>query len=65
MDFVLRRGPRLVAIEVKSGSQTGPLSGMKAFKQRFDPERTLLVGETGVPLHEFLSVPTADWFDPS
>ena len=62
VDFVLRRGPRLVAIEVKSGSQTGPLSGMKAFKQRFDPERTLLVGETGVPLHEFLSAPAADWF---
>lgn len=65
VDFVLRRGPRLVAIEVKSASQTGPLSGMKAFEQRFDPERTLLVGETGVPLHEFLSVPAADWFDSS
>ena len=65
VDFVLRRGPRLVAIEVKSGSRAGPMSSMEAFKQRFGPQSTLLVGDAGVALHEFLSVPAAHWFGSS
>ncbi|MDE0272426.1 MAG: ATP-binding protein [Gammaproteobacteria bacterium] len=65
LDFVLRRGARLVAIEVKSGSRTRPMPGLEAFKQRFDPHSALVVGETGIPLHEFLSAPAAHWFDSS
>ncbi len=65
VDFVLRRGPRLVAIEVKSGSRAGPASSMEAFKQRFRPQRNLLVGEAGIPLHEFLREPAAHWFGSS
>ena len=65
VDFVLRRGPRLVAIEVKSGSRAGPASSMEAFKQRFGPQSTLLVGDAGIALHEFLSAPAAHWFGSS
>ena len=63
VDFVLRRGPRVMAIEVKSGPRRGRLSGLEAFRSRFDPYRTLVVGEGGVPLSEFFSVPAAHWFD--
>ena len=63
VDFVLRRGPRLVAIEVKSGPRRGSLSGLEKFAERFQPRRSLLVGEGGVPLNEFLAVPAGYWFE--
>ena len=63
VDFVLRRGPRIIALEVKGGTPTKPLRGMDAFRQRFDPDSSLLVGEGGIPLDEFLTVPAHQWFD--
>ena len=63
VDFVLQRGPRTIAIEVKSGSKTLPLGGMSAFEQKFDPLRSLLVGEGNIPLGEFLTTPAHHWFE--
>lgn len=61
VDFVLERGRRLVAIEVKSGAATGPLTGMEAFAEAFGDCRKLLVGDGGIPLAEFLSYPAEHW----
>ena len=61
--FVLQRGTRIVAIEVKSGAKRMPLGGMDEFGQRFSPSRLLLVGEGGTPLNEFLTVPAHYWFE--
>ena len=64
VDFVLRRGPRLVAIEVKSGlRKTTSTSGMAEFAKRFESVSSLVVGEGGVPLNEFLSLPANVWFE--
>ena len=63
VDFVLKRGPRIIAIEVKSGTMPSTLRGIDAFKQRFRPYRSLLVGEGGIGLNEFLSVPANYWFE--
>ena len=63
VDFVLQRGPHVIPIEVKSGLNTKPIRGMEEFTQRFRPRRALLVGEGGIPLHEFLTVPAAYWFE--
>ena len=64
VDFVLQRGFQLIPIEVKSGSKTvSLLRGMDAFKQRFNPRSALLVGEGGIPLNEFLTVPAQHWFE--
>ena len=63
VDFVLRRGPRTIVIEVKSGSRTRRLAGMEAFVQQFNPHRALLVGEAGTPLDEFLAEPVGRWLD--
>lgn len=63
VDFVLRRGPRVIAVEVKSGPGRSRLRGLEAFEKRFSPIRSLLVGEGGVPLADFLSVPAVHWFD--
>ena len=63
VDFVLQRGERVVAIEVKSGREPGDMMGLEEFGRRFEPHRSLLVGTGGIPLHEFLSVPAAEWFE--
>lgn len=61
VDFVLRRGRMVVAIEVKSGRAPRVHSGLAAFSEAFKPKRTLLVGDGGIPLEEFLSRPVTDW----
>lgn len=61
VDFVLERDPHLLAIEVKSGAFRGPHSGLDAFREKYPRARTLLVGEGGVPLVEFLSEPAEHW----
>ena len=63
VDFVQQRGARIVAIEVKSGSNKMALRGMDEFKRRFSPRRSLLVGEGGISLDEFLTVPAHHWFE--
>ncbi len=63
VDFVLRRGPRTIAIEVKSGPRTRQLPGLKAFAEEFKRSRTMLVGEGGTSLTEFLTTPADHWFD--
>jgi len=64
VDFVVRAGRRLVAIEVKSGRAPVAHSGLAAFKEAFKPKRTMLVGGDGTPVEEFLSRPVADWLQP-
>lgn len=63
VDFVLRRGPRLVAIEVKSGPRRRSPHGLAQFERRFEASGTLLIGEGGVPLNEFLAAPARRWID--
>ena len=63
VDFVLQRGPRNIPIEVTSSSKAFPLPGMDAFKKRFRPFRSLLVGESGFPLDEVLAAPAHHWFE--
>ena len=61
VDFVLRAGRTVVAIEVKSGRSPLALPGLGAFSAAFKPKRSLLVGGDGIPLEEFLSRPVSDW----
>lgn len=64
VDFVLRRGRRLAAIEVKSGRVREVPAGMAAFVSAFRPQRTILVGEDGIGIEEFLVRPVAEWLAP-
>lgn len=61
VDFVVRVGSRVTAIEVKSGRAPSAHAGTVAFTRAFHPWRTLLVGEGGVPVAEFLTQPVAHW----
>lgn len=63
VDFVVRAGKRLTAIEVKSGRAPHAHSGMAAFAAAFKPQRTLLVGGGGIDIEEFLARPVAHWVE--
>jgi len=64
VDFVLRAGNTLVAIEVKSGRSPETLSGLGVFADAFKPQRTLLVGGDGIPLERFLGSAVTHWLEP-
>jgi hypothetical protein len=61
VDFVVRAGRRVTAIEAKSGRRRGRLPGVEAFDSAFRPDRKLLVGGDGIPLESFLERPVEHW----
>jgi hypothetical protein len=61
VDFVVKAGRRLAAIEVKSGRAPQAHRGTAAFAAAFKPSRSLLVGGDGIELGEFLSRPARHW----
>lgn len=61
VDFVVRAGRTVVAIEVKSGRAPDAFPGLAAFAAAFKPKRTLLVGADGIALEEFLTKPVEYW----
>ena len=64
VDFVVRAGRHLTAMEVKTGRARSALPGMVAFTRMVNPDRTLLLGDDGVSLDDFLSVPVEYWVGP-
>ncbi len=61
VDFVVRSGRRVAAIEVESGRSRATQPGIAAFAEAFRPARKLLVGGDGIPLETFLSRPADEW----
>jgi len=61
VDFVLRNGDSVTAIEVKSGAERMNRSGMDLFSKEFKPKRLLLVGDQGIPVADFLCAPIVDF----
>ena len=61
VDYVLRRGHQLVALEVTTSRRKDGLPGLAAFTDAFGPARTLLVGGQGIPLEEFFLTPGDHW----
>ncbi|MBI5047389.1 MAG: ATP-binding protein [Deltaproteobacteria bacterium] len=61
VDFVLRLGKTIAAIEVKSGRSKDTLVGMDAFSSIFKPQKKLLVGGSGISIEEFLSTAVMEW----
>lgn len=58
VDFVLTHHDKIVGIEVKSTHiSTGTSSGMKAFKDMAPSSSVIMVGEQGLPLERFFSMP--------
>lgn len=51
VDFVVRRGERLLAIEVKSGRRQMN-SGVGKFREQYRPQHTLMVGGDAMPVEQ-------------
>jgi predicted AAA+ superfamily ATPase len=64
VDFIVRTGRIVIAIEVKSGRAPDAFPGLGAFSEAFKPKRTLLVGGNGILLEEFLIKPVEHWLQP-
>lgn len=61
VDFVLRQGRRLLAVEVKSGRRRGSLPGLEAFVRQWPQAEKLVVGTGGIELARFLDSPPEAW----
>lgn len=64
VDFVVRAGPVVTAIDVKRGGARGTPFDLSAFTDLFRPARSLLVGSDGIPIEDALSRPAEDWVRP-
>lgn len=62
VDFVIQRGDDVVAFEVKSGKRKTVLPGMDAFRKTFHVKKTLLIGNQGIPIVDFLHMSCSDLF---
>lgn len=61
VDFVMERNGKVIGLEVKSGA-AGSTSGMTAFKNRFNPDKILLIGNAGLPWQDFLKINPVNLF---
>jgi predicted AAA+ superfamily ATPase len=61
VDFVLEKGDKVIALEIKSGMKADN-AGMAKFAEKFNPEKVLLVGTSGIPCDEFLKINPKDLF---
>lgn len=61
VDYILEKGGRLIALEVKSAASSTN-EGMGKFNTLFHPDKVLLVGTGGIPYEEFLKINPTELF---
>lgn len=62
VDFILRKGEKIIPIEIKSSAKRLSLNGIQAFTSKFVCHQVLVVGGKGIDLELFLRKPPAYWF---
>ena len=62
VDYILKKKNRIVAIEVKSNSETYN-AGLEAMRNLYHPYATFVVGEGGMKAEQFLSINPAKLFE--
>ena len=62
VDFILRKKGVLVAIEVKS-NLTNKSAGLTEFQRKFNPHRSIIIGDGGMSLQDFFSIPILSLFN--
>jgi predicted AAA+ superfamily ATPase len=55
VDYVIEKGDKIIALEVKSGHHSVN-KGLALFDKEFQPYKLFLIGTDGIPLEEFLSM---------
>ena len=62
VDYILKKKSRIVAIEVKSNSETYN-AGLEEIRKMYHPYATIVVGEGGMKVEDFLSINPAKLFE--
>jgi len=61
IDFVLQFKGKTIGLEIKSGYLQKTV-GMEAFRKKYNPDKVLLIGDTGLPWQEFLKFNPVELF---
>jgi len=61
VDYVVRVGRSVFALEVKSGVREEPMRGLSAFTHRFRGARPLVIGPAGIHVEDFLASEPVRW----
>jgi hypothetical protein len=62
MSLILFLSKKIIGIEVKSGSVKNR-SGIATFKKKFNPDKILLIGNTGLTWQAFLQIKSVELFN--
>ncbi|MCF7806098.1 MAG: ATP-binding protein [Simkaniaceae bacterium] len=62
VDFILKKGKKIIALEVKSSLKKEALSGMNTFIGMYEPFKALVIGNHGIPIQDFLCTPIDSLF---
>ncbi|MBA3813695.1 MAG: ATP-binding protein [Alphaproteobacteria bacterium] len=57
VDFILKKNENLVVIEVNNQQKGKKSRGLEVFTQKFQPTKTVFIGEGGISVEEFLLTP--------
>ncbi|MFH1798283.1 MAG: ATP-binding protein [Candidatus Omnitrophota bacterium] len=63
VDFVIEKGKKLIAIEVKSNKKHTNFPGLEFFAKEYKTTKIITVGSSGVDVKEFLETPILAWFN--
>jgi predicted AAA+ superfamily ATPase len=62
VDYVIEKGEKVVALEVKSGHKSAN-KGLTLFDKEYHPHRLFLIGTDGISFEEFLSMNPVELFN--
>ena len=63
VDFIILKGEKIVAVEVKSGKNRMSLPGLNLFQKSYKTHKVITVGVPGFEIRKFLQTPIIEWFD--
>lgn len=63
VDFIVTKGDKLLAIEVKSGLTPAYHRGLEAFTKKYKKTTSLIIGEGSVSIQKFLLAPIESWLE--
>ena len=61
-NFILKKNNKIVAVEAKSNSESDT-TGIDRFRNLYNPEAIIIVGESGIKPEDFLSMDLKKLFD--
>lgn len=63
VDFIITNSQKIIAVEVKSGLNYLQPKGLKIFTEKFKNSQSIIIGEGGISIPEFLIKPASFWLE--